>query len=161
VLYYSYAARDALPGQSEAETGLAQRREGAEKNPFEFSLALLCAPAALRESTFAGGATMADPDLGAELEILKDDIAKLREDLAELTDALRDRDRGRGSEEKTSWAELAESLKEEVCRGLEGARERSKKSMETMEQQVEQRPLLSLLAAFGVGLFLGKLFDRS
>jgi len=103
---------------------------------------------------------MAERDLNKEMETLRDDMAKLRTDLSAIADTLKDVGRGRVDEAKASLSSLAESLKEELRKGLEGARDRSKKSVETVEQQIEQRPLLSLLAAFGFGVLLGKILDR-
>jgi ElaB/YqjD/DUF883 family membrane-anchored ribosome-binding protein len=104
---------------------------------------------------------MAERDLGKEMEALKEDMAKLRGDLAGIAEALKDAGRGRVEAAKGTLAELADALREELRRGLEGAKEKSRKSVDTVEQQIEQRPLLSLLAAFGVGVFLGKFLDRS
>jgi ElaB/YqjD/DUF883 family membrane-anchored ribosome-binding protein len=104
---------------------------------------------------------MAERDLGKEIEGLKEDMAKLRDDLAGIVDALKDVGKGRVEDAREGLGELADALRDALRGGLEGAREKSKKSVETVEQQIEQRPLLSLLAAFGVGVVLGKILDRS
>jgi ElaB/YqjD/DUF883 family membrane-anchored ribosome-binding protein len=90
--------------------------------------------------------SMADSDLSKEIETLRADVAKLRTDLSGIAVSLKDLGKGR--------------VKEELRKGMEGARDRGKKSVETVEQQIEQRPLLALLAAFGVGVVLGKILDR-
>jgi ElaB/YqjD/DUF883 family membrane-anchored ribosome-binding protein len=38
--------------------------------------------------------------------------------------------------------------------------ERGLKTVESVEQLMAERPIVSLLAAFGLGLFVGKLLDR-
>jgi ElaB/YqjD/DUF883 family membrane-anchored ribosome-binding protein len=103
---------------------------------------------------------MADSDLSKEIETLRADVAKLRTDLSGIAVSLKDLGKGRVDEARSTLVELADSLKEELRKGMEGARDRGKKSVETVEQQIEQRPLLALLAAFGVGVVLGKILDR-
>jgi len=57
-----------------------------------------------------------------------------------------------------------EAAKDKLSEGLrdefQSARDKSKETVESIEDQIRGKPLLSLLIAFIVGLFLGKLFDR-
>lgn len=103
---------------------------------------------------------MAETDLNKEIQTLREDVAKLRADLSGVAGALKDLGKGRVEEAKSTLTELAEALREELRKGMEGARSRGKRSVETVEEQIEQRPLLALLAAFGVGIVLGKILDR-
>lgn len=103
---------------------------------------------------------MADRDLSREMETLRDDMGKLRADISAVAETLKDLGKSRVDDAKASLSGLVDSLKEELLRGWEGARERGKKSVETVEHQIEQRPFISVLAAFGVGVLLGKLLDR-
>jgi ElaB/YqjD/DUF883 family membrane-anchored ribosome-binding protein len=54
----------------------------------------------------------------------------------------------------------AQDLKEKLSQTFGNTRERSKKTFETVQGQIGDRPLISLLVASGVGLLLGKLIER-
>ena len=51
-------------------------------------------------------------------------------------------------------------LKAEVDRLMHLASERSRGAVAAAEHKIEERPLTSVLVAFGVGLVIGKLIDR-
>lgn len=103
---------------------------------------------------------MADTTLDKELEALRADMAKLRGDVAGLADAVKDAGQRRVDGARESLAEMVTALRDEVRGAFDVARDRSKKSVETVEHTIEEKPLLSLLTAFGVGVLLGKLLDR-
>ena len=79
-----------------------------------------------------------DKRLDKDLETLKGDISKLREDLTGI----------------------AQKLLEKGKSETEAARDKSKETVESLERQIKEKPMLSLIIAFILGLFLGKLFDR-
>ncbi len=96
---------------------------------------------------------MANRNLESELDLLRDDIDKLRTDLAALTGTL--------------TASTREELEERVRRLREGAghmygeaRRRVDEAPAALEKQVHDKPLTSLAVAFGVGFVIGKLFER-
>jgi ElaB/YqjD/DUF883 family membrane-anchored ribosome-binding protein len=103
---------------------------------------------------------MADTSLEKELEALRADMAKLRSDLAGLADAVKDAGQRRVDGARESLADLAGALRDELKGAFDGARDKSRKSVETVEQTIEEKPFLSLLTAFGVGVLLAKLLDR-
>lgn len=91
--------------------------------------------------------------LGKDVETLKEDISKLREDLSGIAEALLERGR---SETEAAKGRISEGLRDE----FQAAREKGKESVESIEDRIREKPLQSLLIAFVVGLFLGKIFDR-
>lgn len=103
---------------------------------------------------------MADTKLENELDALRADMAKLRGDLSGLSDAMKEAGLRRVEGAQETLAELAAALRDEVQGALGVARDRSKKSVEAVEHTIEEKPFLSLLTAFGVGVLLGKLLDR-
>jgi len=103
---------------------------------------------------------MADTNLDKELEALRADMAKLRGDLAGLADAVKEAGQRRVEGAQESLTELAAALRDEVRGAFGVARDRSKKSVDAVEHTIEERPFLSLLTAFGVGVLLAKLLDR-
>lgn len=91
--------------------------------------------------------------LGKDVETLKEDISKLREDLSGIAEALLERGKTEGGAAKDR---ISESIRDE----FQAAREKGKESVESIEDRIREKPLQSLLIAFVVGLFLGKIFDR-
>lgn len=96
---------------------------------------------------------MAEPKLDKDIENLKDNMAKLREDLTQISQTLLEKGK---SETEVAKDRLIEELKYE----LDVAKAKGKKTVESVESQIQEKPFMSLLIAFIVGLVLGKLFDR-
>ncbi|MEE9176155.1 MAG: hypothetical protein V3U19_08295 [Thermodesulfobacteriota bacterium] len=94
-----------------------------------------------------------DNRLGKDVETLKDDLSKLREDLTGIAQSLLEKGK---TETEAAKDKLSEGLQDE----FQAVRDKSKETVESLEDQIREKPLLSLLIAFIVGLFLGKLFDR-
>jgi ElaB/YqjD/DUF883 family membrane-anchored ribosome-binding protein len=90
-----------------------------------------------------------------ELETLKADIAKLRSDLVDLTQKLTDLGKDGAGTAKEELDSKVQNLKERLHQILKDTRKRGKKTAETVQQQIEDRVLISLIAATGVGLLLG------
>ena len=106
-----------------------------------------------------------------DFDNIKEDISRLRTDLAELSKQVKDR--GTGYAKATTdriLASIGKELEElgddkdrvieKVRAELENVQEIGKQKVETVEQKIQENPLKSLLIAFIAGLFLGKLFDR-
>jgi len=99
-------------------------------------------------------------DVKADASDLAADIAQLKKDLQKLSgsivglgrDGLDAAQKG-GAEQLGAWREdvddLAKSLKKQ-----------GQHQLDVVEGQVRERPLLTLLAAFGVGLVVSRLIDR-
>ncbi|MBI5016750.1 MAG: DUF883 family protein [Deltaproteobacteria bacterium] len=103
---------------------------------------------------------MADTGLDKELDALRADMTKLRGDLAGLAEAVKEAGGRKVEGARDSLSDLVEGLREELKSALDLARDRSKRSVESVEHTIEEKPFLSLLTAFGVGVLLGKLLDR-
>ncbi len=106
-----------------------------------------------------------------DFDNIKEDISRLRADLAELSKQVKDRSTGfaRATTDRilASIGKELEELGEDKDRVLEklhaeveNFQEIGKQKVETVEQRIKENPLKSLLIAFIAGLFLGKLFDR-
>jgi ElaB/YqjD/DUF883 family membrane-anchored ribosome-binding protein len=93
---------------------------------------------------------MGEHDLQTELDALKKELGNIRADLDEL----------KGPVKGIAMA-LKENLADALGVGLEKAKCTGKKAVEAVETTVEDKPLQSVLVAFGVGLLLGKLIDMS
>jgi ElaB/YqjD/DUF883 family membrane-anchored ribosome-binding protein len=93
-----------------------------------------------------------DKDLGKDVDTLKEDISRLKDDLASIAETLLEKG-------KVETDAAKEKLGERFGDELEAARVKGKEQMESIEDQIREKPLMSLLIAFVIGLFLGKLLD--
>lgn len=91
--------------------------------------------------------------LGKDVETLKDDISKLKEDLSSIAESLLERGK---SESEAARGRIEEGLRDE----FQAAKDKGMEKVESIEDHIREKPLQSLLIAFVIGLFLGKLFDR-
>jgi ElaB/YqjD/DUF883 family membrane-anchored ribosome-binding protein len=98
--------------------------------------------------------------LREELDTLKQDLASLRGDLQGMTEAI-----------KGEGAERFEELKDRVRSGVDEQAARAERAYRRTAQRgeravnearecFEERPLMTLFGAFGLGLLIGKLMDR-
>jgi ElaB/YqjD/DUF883 family membrane-anchored ribosome-binding protein len=79
-------------------------------------------------------------DLAAEIENLKSDLAKVRDDFASLSgELLREGQRS------------AKAMKESAQAGVE-------QSMQTLQQYVQERPITTVLLTFAAGAVFGRLW---
>lgn len=96
---------------------------------------------------------MGQEDIGQDLDALREDVTKLRADLSQLAKALLEK----GKNETDS---AKDKVVEELMAGLKTARVRGNDTVESVEHKIQEKPLMSMLIAFFVGLLLGKLFDK-
>ena len=103
---------------------------------------------------------MAERDLQKDLDAIKEDMTQLRSDLSELTQRLVEMGKDEVSNARNRVRSRARSLGQELRETLNDTGERGLKTVESVEQLMVERPVVSLLAAFGLGLIVGKLLDR-
>jgi len=102
---------------------------------------------------------MADERLQQELDALRADVAKLGEDMTELTRVMRTLAEEHVSDARRSVDENIDTAGEELRRRVEAAREQSRQATEEFEKAVGQHPLGSLLGAFGIGVVVAQLLN--
>jgi ElaB/YqjD/DUF883 family membrane-anchored ribosome-binding protein len=103
---------------------------------------------------------MAERDMQKDLDAVKEDLAKLRSDIAELTQSLIDTGKNEVSTARNRVKAEARNLGRELRDTLNETGERGLRTVETVEQMLTEKPVISLLAAFGLGLLVGKLLER-
>lgn len=96
---------------------------------------------------------MANTSVDTEINQLKSDVATLRKDMADLMGALKDAGAEQGRKTYNRAYQQAQ-------RTGQYARERATDAYETVGKEVENRPLTSVLTAFGTGFVVGMLLDR-
>jgi ElaB/YqjD/DUF883 family membrane-anchored ribosome-binding protein len=89
----------------------------------------------------------------SEFDTVRDDLTKLSNDIASLAESLKEGATDAAREKLAAARDRFERLTEE-------ARTRSEEHLDNLAATIEERPLTSVLIAFGVGIILGRLFDR-
>ena len=111
-----------------------------------------------------------DNDLKVNLENIRADISKLRTDLSELSKGVKETGKGYA---KATTDKIIESIGNELDKlgedkekvigkvrdELENIQDMSKETIDSVEDKIQENPFKSILIAFIVGIFLGKVFD--
>lgn len=95
-----------------------------------------------------------------DLEALRQDVARLREDLGKLTESARETARDRAESLRSRLEGNAHHLRHEAERVYGEGRQRGQYAAEYLEKTIGERPVTSLLTAFGLGLVLGAFLNR-
>lgn len=86
---------------------------------------------------------------GGDTENLKEELAGLKADVTRLTDIIKKMSR-----------DTAVHGRERAKRGAERAKTQVEETLDAFESEIGERPLISIVAAFGIGFVIGKLLDR-
>lgn len=105
--------------------------------------------------------TSSSDDASDDLSKVKDDIEKLREDLSTLTTHLKAMGGSALEDVQSLGAEKLDELRAELERASGKVKAKGEMSIAELERNVQERPLLSLLAAFGAGMLITRLMDRN
>lgn len=103
---------------------------------------------------------MANNNVQEELQVLRDDVTKLRSDIASLVDVLKELGLQKAHEARDTLEDEFDVQKEKLRARFNSAREHGKGTVEDLEQHVTEHPLSSVLTAFGIGFILAKLSGR-
>ncbi len=96
---------------------------------------------------------MTSRDIEGDYEQIREDLAKLRADLASLGVTLKDATSGTVTDQIAQIRARIDDLTDE-------AQQRGRAKLDELTDQIEQKPLTSMLVAFGAGLLIGRLLDR-
>jgi len=92
--------------------------------------------------------TTTAPDLAADIDKLKQDLDALRRDVAAIASGITNL----GAAKSDDAFARAEEIGERARASLAAAEE-------LLGREIEERPIASLIVAFGVGFLIGKLLD--
>lgn len=87
-------------------------------------------------------------DMVRDVDRLRGEMNEIRKDLATLTYAVRD-----------FGTEKSQEALDKLERYGKRARKQMRRTERRIEHQVEERPIVSLVAAFGIGFLFAKLLD--
>jgi ElaB/YqjD/DUF883 family membrane-anchored ribosome-binding protein len=95
-----------------------------------------------------------------DFEALREDLRRLRADVDKLVGSLADEQRGKADQLKRSAEEKLGKARDKARESIDSAATFGRESVATLERTVAERPLTSVLAAFGVGIAIGHLLRR-
>lgn len=84
-----------------------------------------------------------------DVEELRKEFSELKSDVSKLTDTL-----------KKLYGDTATEGRTRARQAAEHSRERARETVGAFEEEIGERPLTSIAAAFGIGFIIGKLLDR-
>jgi ElaB/YqjD/DUF883 family membrane-anchored ribosome-binding protein len=99
-------------------------------------------------------------DLRADVEALKSDIGGLRRDITTLVQDLIAAGKVQAGAAVEASSSAARSRLEDYGVDMEGLSERGMEVLESVQEQIEQKPMLSIGIAFALGMVLGAIFRR-
>ena len=94
------------------------------------------------------------------IDTLKDEVSRLRQEFSNVSDNILDISRKAYKSGNKRLGHEARKLHSELGEGLEGARMLGGAGIDAVETRITQKPLLSVLIAFLVGVLAGKPMDR-
>jgi ElaB/YqjD/DUF883 family membrane-anchored ribosome-binding protein len=92
-------------------------------------------------------------DLKSDIDAIRSDIDVLRKDLTNVLGRLK------GTASSRAEAEV-QALQRRINKIADDVQSSGREGLRAVEEQIEERPLVSLAMAFALGLVLGRLFDR-
>lgn len=102
----------------------------------------------------------ASVDVADDMTKLKQDIVQLRDDLSAISKQMAKVGQASLAQARATGADKVDELRAELERTYQRLRDQGEAGMAEVERTVQERPLVSLLAAFGLGMILTKLFER-
>lgn len=108
--------------------------------------------------------TVTENGVAQELKVLKEDFRTLKSDVRDLISAVGGSSKNRFEDLKAWVAESAQRIRErageQAQHAYKVARDTSQQAVEKSREQIKERPLSYVGAAFAVGLILGVLIRR-
>jgi ElaB/YqjD/DUF883 family membrane-anchored ribosome-binding protein len=106
----------------------------------------------------------ANRNLEEEFDALKAGLDTLRNDISSRVnsfgEAATDEVRTRGRRARAAMGRVTDRAGEVWDDATNEASRRGREGAAAVKQQIEERPVISLLVAFGIGLVIGKLINR-
>jgi ElaB/YqjD/DUF883 family membrane-anchored ribosome-binding protein len=103
---------------------------------------------------------MAEANIQKDLDTLRADLAALRASLEEVTSDLLNVGKDSATIAGRRLGERTAASRERLRNAYGAARDQSARAIEGLQTTIEDRPFVSIVAAFGLGFVLGKMLDR-
>jgi ElaB/YqjD/DUF883 family membrane-anchored ribosome-binding protein len=103
------------------------------------------------------GEPMAAEEVRQDVDAIRDDLKQLRGDFKEMLRTLRREGDGRMNSVKDRLRSQAHYRAEQAREGYEKAKGYGHEQVDRLHEQVERKPLVSVLVALGIGMLAGRL----
>lgn len=103
---------------------------------------------------------MEESSLHQHMGNLKDDLARLRSDLADVARTMMDAGKETSAEAKAKLEAKAREQIDQLARAMSTTRERGRLAAGKLCDQIEERPMASVLTALGVGFLVGLIINN-
>jgi len=104
---------------------------------------------------------MSESNVKSEYDDLRKDFSQMRGDLASLTKAIADMTSNGASDRLNDLKDVGKSIQHEVQNAVDEAETACRSGAAAVKHQINERPLVVLAAALGVGLLIGAVARRS
>jgi ElaB/YqjD/DUF883 family membrane-anchored ribosome-binding protein len=99
-------------------------------------------------------------NLEEELDTLKAGLETLRKEISSFGDAATDEIKTRGRHARAAVGRATDRASEVWEDATSEASRRGREGIASLEHQIDERPFISVLVAFGIGVVVGRLIDR-
>ncbi len=106
------------------------------------------------------GDNMANEELNKEIESLKKDLKSVRDDLGRLREVGTSAAEDAASTARERLEQETNRLLERLQAAAQDAGGRGRRVLDDVEHEMEERPMTTLLASFGIGVVVGWIFSR-
>lgn len=104
---------------------------------------------------------MPDKDMQKQLDDVRNDLKQLHGDVSSLTSSLKSLGLDKLSSAGDAARETADQQLDRLRNTLRDAKDRGANQLDSLQQEVSDRPLTSVTTAFIAGFIISKLLDRS
>jgi ElaB/YqjD/DUF883 family membrane-anchored ribosome-binding protein len=96
----------------------------------------------------------------SDFEAMREELARVRADIAGLTDDLRSLAATTAGAAKRTAQAKGEKIREQIDSEIDELLKRGGKTIDEAKARIEERPLTAVLIALFVGFVIGRLLDR-
>jgi ElaB/YqjD/DUF883 family membrane-anchored ribosome-binding protein len=99
-------------------------------------------------------------DAAEDFEAIRKDLDTLRTDVAALSRHLKGLGEGKLEQLRAVGGDKIDVLRAELEQTVDQLRRHGQESVASVERTIQDKPLMSLLAAFGAGMLIARLLER-
>lgn len=103
---------------------------------------------------------MATPAYDKEIQALRDDFTSLKQDISELTTAVRADVKKSANGAALTAQEKIDDAKAATKVKTQNALDAGSAGVDAVQAKIEERPIATALTAFGIGLLIGKAMNK-
>jgi ElaB/YqjD/DUF883 family membrane-anchored ribosome-binding protein len=112
------------------------------------------------DPTSEGESEMASRNLEAELDTLKGEFDRLRKEVGTFGETALEGIQKGSRRVRAAAGRAVDATSEGLSDAADEVERRGRKGLLAVEHQIEERPVISVLLAFGLGVLFGKFLDR-